>query len=781
MLTKLTVRSSIPAVLAELTTDEKLRLLRAETAIHSTALPDHDIPSMVLTDGVTGINFAQLTLDFKDTLEDSSMLMADGGISMLAYGAMPMEEIETAFADDPAMTGYMEAIRVSRHKGKQYICFPSGINIGATWNTEQAYAIGQAVGWEMRDSGVDVCLGPNVDIMRDPLGGRNYEMYGEDPILVGQIGAAFIRGLQSTGVGACAKHLLANNQESRRNSVDTHVSKRTLMELYCAGFKAAVCDGGVMAMMSSLNSVNGEFSSYSHKLLTELTRDDWGFDGVIVSDWGAATANPDHAISAGLDLILPGKVDMSACDQALADGTLSMCAVDTAVTRILEMICDLKALQSAVPAIYDRPALESANRQTVMDGAVLLKNDGVLPLSDQCITFWGDRSKNLIQCGTGSTQVLTALNSNPYDALVALGAKVQFENWDGADVLVYTASAGAGEGADRSEMDLEIDARTELPQILREAKQRGLKTVVLLNIPGPVDMTSWIKNADAVLCLFIPGSEGGNAAAELLLGRAEPAGRLPVTFPLHYYDTPAYPNFPGEHDDVYCGEGIFVGYRHYDIRHLPVAFPFGHGMSYTTFEQHLLTRRIEFDLTTQEKTEILVEIKNTGKCTGSQVIQLYVSEINPRLRRPEKELCAFGRVTLKPNETKTLKLVLRAQDLARFDESLDNWVTPLGAYRLLVGTSSEAIFDELSMNVQGKNPYVLGPQSQLDEILDNEAAVQTLVKYFPDAREKLPLLRYLSGMTLEALLTSQMIQTEPDANKVTATLKSLYEELAALS
>jgi len=782
MATKLTDRTSIPAVIAELTLDEKISLLRADSAIRSTAIPAHDIPSIVMTDGVTGINFSQLSLDFFDQVEDKSALMAAGGTSAAALGPEPIEKIEELFADKPVLAPFLEAIRISRRNGKQYLCFPSGINIGAGFDTDKAFAIGQAVGWEMRDSGVDVCLGPNVDIMRDPLGGRNYEMYGEDPYLVGQIGAAFIRGMQSTGVAACAKHLFANNQENRRNSVDTHVSKRTMKELYCAGFKAAVQDGGVKTMMSSLNSVNGKFSSYNKELLTEWARGEWGFDGVIVSDWGAATSHPDWAIEAGLDQVLPGKVDMSAVYAAVEAGTLSMETIDTAVGRMLALIVDLKEQQAAMPAVYDRTALCEANRQCVIDGAVLLKNEKILPLTNETVTFWGAHSKKLIECGTGSTEIRTALHSNPFDETKALLGedRVRFECWDGADVLIYTASADAGEGADRTAMALESGDSAALPLVLREAKGRGLKTVVLLNVPGPVDVSDWIDYADAVLCIFLPGNEGGAAAAELLTGAAEPGGRLPVTFPLHYHDTPAYPNFPGEYDDVYYGEEIFVGYRHYDGRHLPTAFPFGHGLSYTSFAQKAVSAEYAFNLNSQETLDVEVEVTNIGDRAGSQVIQLYLSENAPRVRRPVKELRAFKRVTLQPGETKQITLTIRAKDLVCFDARMDKWVTPIGAYTIHLATSAEAVFAELPLTVAGQNPYVLGAHSSLGEVMARADAVEVLEKHFPPIKGLGGHLRMMSSLELGTLLTSYIIRDEPDANKVTAMLAPLYADLAAL-
>lgn len=305
----------------------------------------------------------------------------------------PLNLMRDKCKDNPTMMDFIEFTEVLRTGGKDFLCLPSGVNIGSTWNVEAAMKSGEAIGWEMRDSNVDICLGPNVDIQRDPLGGRNYEMYGEDPYLVGEIGSAFIRGMQKTGVGACAKHFIANNQETQRQTKDNHVSERTLREIYSPGFMKAVKQAKTKAVMSAYCSVNGTFASYNKKFLTDWLKKEWGFEGIVVSDWGAVKVEKDKAIAAGLDLILTGPNDMSDCMKAVEEGILSEAEIDEHVARILGVICDLKAEQTAVQAPYAAESILRTAYNMIADGAVLLKNaHNVMPLSDvKKIVFWGSR------------------------------------------------------------------------------------------------------------------------------------------------------------------------------------------------------------------------------------------------------------------------------------------------------------------------------------------------------------------------------------------------------
>ncbi len=786
---QLTDKNSIPQVLADMTAEEKVNLLTAASACYSKAYPDLGIPAICLQDGATGVNGMHILIDFSSRIPksgtDAGMVNPDSFLNLMKVISADLDDSFTTYQDNPLMLNYVRAVAKARPGGRDFISFPSGVNIGASWNEETAVRIGKAVGWEMRNSGIDVCLGPNVDIQRDPLGGRSYEMYSEDPFLVSRSAVAFIKGMQETGVAACAKHFLANNQETRRNTKNTHLSERVMREIYCPGFVNSVKEAKVKSVMSAYNAINGIFSTYNHQILTDWLKVEWGFEGVLVSDWGATTGNKDQAITAGLDMVLPGPNDMSDCFRALADGRLSMERVDDAARRVLELIIALKDEQAAIPAEYDPQALLQIAYETLVDGCVLLKNEhDTLPLDPaEKVVFWGQRSKGWIECGTGSTHILTRLSSNVYDEALKQCAEGQitFEKWGGAETLVYTVSNQVGEGADLKEMDIEPGDKEQLAVVLKQAKSLGMKTVVILNTGGPVDMRRWIAYADAVFCMFVPGCMGGKAAADILFGKAAPAGRLPMTFPLRYEDTPSFPNFPGEHDDVYYGEGLFVGYRCYDKKQLPVQFPFGFGLSYTKFEMNVDPSPVEYDLRRQEALKIPVQVMNVGERSGSQVIGLYVEEVNSRVLRPVKELKAFTKVTLEPGASATAELVLKKEDLAYFDATIRKWVTPIGLHRLHLGASVQDIFAVLEMHVSGPNPYPLGAETNFAEILANPQAVALINRLLNGALDQIKEMhRLFSDRKLGDVLSMSLIRAVPDAVKASAILDELYRELAKL-
>jgi len=786
MRARLTTPDSIPLVIADMTLDEKLNLVGAYKACHTLAIPDMNIPALCLMDGVTGINGVQVVLDYitaPDVIRAPEVAQnVDFGLQeFVALNRAVLTEAEEEHAGDAFYLGLIRHVAKFRPDSRHYISFPSGINIGAGFHSEMAANVGQAVGWEMRDSGVDICLGPNVDIVRDPLGGRNYEMYGEDPHQVAQISAHFIRGMQSTGIGACAKHFLANNQETNRNTKDTHLSERTMREIYSRGFYAAVKQANVKAIMSAYNAINGTFTSYNKALLTGLLRDEWGFEGLVVSDWGAASADKENSLAAGMDLILCGPNDMTGAKTAVEEGRLPQVVLDERVARILKTIVELRAEQAQIPAEYEPTSLLNCAYDAIVDGSVLLKNEGaVLPLpKDARVTFYGNRSRNMLEYGSGSTAVPTNLHSNVYDEFGKLRGTALFETMEGADTLVYTVTAPAGENVDRSVMDIEEADRDCLPQVLRKAKQKGLKTVVLLNVAGPVDMRSWIDYADSILCIFIPGCMGGKAAAALLTGDASPAGKLPVTFPVRYEDTPSYPNFPGEHNDVYYGEGVFVGYRSYEKRAVPVQYPFGYGLSYTQFEASLEASSFEFDTQIQDAIDIPVRVKNIGGRDGSEVIQIYSAEVKPHILRPVKELVSFAKVFLKAGEEKTILLQIEKESLLCFDAKQNRFVLPVGEYRLFAGTSSAHIFAEANMLVTGVNPYALSGDSTIGEILQNPAAVQLVNQFTGGMFEKVKEeeINFMINRKLSDILSIGMVSIIPDAVKLNLVLQELYENL----
>ncbi len=796
MRAKLTNEASISAVLADMTLEEKANMLIAAGPCPSYAIPDMDIPSIILADGATGANGTHIILDFLlEMMKRAAAASKEQGAAPKRPAGNPFVELQSVItakpedreamcAGDPLKEGFCRYLKNRQNPAGSFVSFPSGVNIGAGFNEAQAYALGRAAGEEMRASHVDVCLGPNVDIVRDPLGGRNYEMYGEDPILVGRTASAYIRGMQSVGSAACAKHYLCNNQETRRQTKDTHVSRRTMRELYAKGFEAAVKEADVKAVMSAYNAVNGTFSSYNKETLTEWLKEEWGLSGIVVSDWGAVTGENDKAVDAGMDLVLHGP---SPCDPgdivaAVKAGTLDLARVDDAVSRILRLILWQKEVQAAVPMEYDQPAILKTAYDTVVDGMVLLKNEAdALPLSTgEKTAFYGSRAKNTMECGSGSTFVYTSLHSNVYDEAAKLGVSVYDAELSEADTVVFVAGAEGGENADRPSMDLDKADQEQIASVLQEAKAAGKKTVVVLNVAAPIDVQSWIADADALLVLFVPGCMGGKACADVLYGAAEPAGRLPVSFPVKLQDSPASPYPVGEYEDVYYSEGIFVGYRWYDAKELPTRYPFGYGLSYTDFEIEPIPCDETWDIREEDTFTVRVRVKNTGSRSGSEVVQLYLSRSKDRIPMPEKELKAYAKVTLAPGEETVAELVMRKSDLEVFDPQ-KGLVTPVGKTKVHVALDSEQILESFDVKILGQNPYVLGEDSTLGDVLFNEEAAAVLARHIPELAAGVgEHLKLMSNEKLGPLLSRQLIGNIPDANELKAKLDALYADLAKI-
>lgn len=800
MRTKLTNKASIPGVIADLTVEEKVKFLILPTPCISQAIPDMDIPSVVLADGATGVNGTHIMLDFlmemmaKAAQAPSQNAESGEGAASGASGGMgniwlelqelvnvSEEEAVKKAKGNPVKTAFLSYLKNRRNAAGASVSFPSGINIGATFSTDRAKKIGAAVGQEMRSAHLDVCLGPNVDVMRDPLGGRNYEMYGEDPALVRRIAPAFISGMQSTGTASCAKHYIANNQETRRETKDTHVSVRTLREIYARGFEASVKDAKVKSVMSAYNAVNGVFSSYNKMALTDWLKEEWGFEGVIVSDWGAASKHPQDAIAAGLDVTLngPGERAMQELTEAIQSGTLDETRVDDAIAHFLELVIWLRDSHEKIADTYDQEQVLKEAYDTLVDGAVLLKNaDGVLPLNKAAKTaFYGTRAKNTMECGSGSTMVNTCLHGNVYDESAALGVEVLDGCMDDADVVVYAAGAEGGENADRPAMDVDAADREQIVSVLQKAKEAGKKTVVLLNVAGPVDVRAWEPYADAILAIFVPGCMGGKVMADILYGEAIPAGRLPVTFPERVEDVPTYPYLDGEYDDVYYGEGIFVGYRWYDKKQVPVRYPFGYGLSYTTFEISDIKVPQVFDTNVYETFTITAKVKNTGNARGAQVLQVYMGEKKPKILRTVKELKGFAKVDLEPGEEQKVAIEVTTEDLRVYDPA-KGVVLPVGEYRVFVGTDCRTILHEADMKVSGKNAYCLGRESTLGDILAVPEAVKIVEKVFPGIVSNLgEHVKLMAGNNFDALVSKYIIQIQPDAVKAKEIMDAVYAEL----
>ena len=757
----------LTAFVKSMTLEQKIDLQATATSIMTKAMPELGLPAMCIADGATGISYLQVYLD---RLQAITKEIPKTSILNPEIQEELNENIEEAVlrnyneiyqrGDDGSIKYQLSKTLVEMMpNGKHPTTFPSGVVLGSTWNPDRVFACGANVAKEMAMYGVDVILGPNVDIQRDPLCGRGYECYSEDPYLVGAIAAAFIRGVQSAGVAACAKHFAVNNQETNRQRINTLVSERALREIYLKGFEASVKDGKTKSIMMAYNKVNGEHCAENAWLMKDILRDDWGFAGCVVSDWGAAR-DEARSITAGLDMVLP----QHRCDlqKAIEDGQLSMEDLDRGVLNILKMYEDLNGMTGRPdPDSYDDAKAVQCVYDCIVDGAVLLKNDGVLPLSRSTRTaVWGRRSRELIDCGGGSTQVFTKKTSQVYDRIQTLvgAGNYNFETLDeGTQALVYTVAYPGHEHTDNLSLQIEHADRKKIRTVLADAKARGIKTVVALNTAGPVDMRDWIDYADAVLCVYLPGCEGGNAIADILFGEAVPGGRLAQTFPYRYEDTPSCLNFPGYNGIVNYGEDIFVGYRYYDKKKIAAAYPFGFGLSYSSFTVSADCASLVMPDDAGAAVTVPVTVKNTGSYRDSEVVQLYVGQNRPHVLKPVRELKAFAKVYLAPGEEKTVNISIKRSDLQYFDADHGGWCVDPGEYTVYVGRSSVDFVAEIAMTVEGPNIYGIGAHSTINEIAGIDCALACMTEIVPDFMERLPVfLRDFDGESLAEVYDSIM-------------------------
>ncbi len=583
-------------------------------------------------------------------------------------------------------------------------CFPTAAALGSSWDETLVDEVGRAIGVEALALGVSVVLGPGLNIKRHPAGGRNFEYLSEDPLLSGRLAAAMVRGIQSRGVGACIKHFAVNNHESHRLVVDAVVDERTLRELYLAGFEIAVKESRPWTVMSSYNLLNGTYTSEHRELLTDILRDEWGFEGLVMSDWGAVS-NRAAGIAAGLDLEMPGS--RGACDPdvlaALDNGELDATAVDRCATRVVEL---LRRGQLDEPG-GELPTGEHHQlaRRAAAAGSVLLVNDGVLPLhSASRIAVVGEFAREPRCQGAGSSQVNPTRLDTALEAMrerLGPSARLEYargyEARDGstspellaealgvargADVVVlYTGlpAAWESEGFDRSTLDLP-SGQVELIEALAAT---STPLVVVLNNGGVVHMP-WAQRVDAVLECWLGGQAGGSASVDVLFGDAEPGGRLAESIPVHVAQLPAHLNFPGRPRQVEYREGPFVGYRFHDTAGVPALFAFGSGLSYTSFEwQDAAIEGADSDF------EVSVTVTNTGERRGSEVVQVYVRDPEFPGVRPDKELKGFAKVHLDPGESLRVTVELDRRSFATWDPATHQWRVRAGSREVIVGRSS---------------------------------------------------------------------------------------------
>ena len=754
------------------------------------------------------------------TLEEKAKLLVGGANNFFGTGAVVGGEADlvagaagtspaiprlgipaTVLTDGPAGVR-IDPTRKGTDKTYYATAFPIGSCLASTWNTELVSKVGEAIGNETKEYRCDVILGPGMNLHRNPLCGRNFEYYSEDPLLTGKIAAAYINGVQSQGAGVSAKHFAVNSQETDRTAVDERVSQRAARELYLRGFEIAVRESDPWTVMASYNQVNGEYSMGNHDLLTKILRDDWGYKGIVMTDWigireGLETISEVHA---GNDLMEPGQpAQVEEIIKGVKEGKLDIADVDRNVRRMLEYIVKTPSFhQYPASNAPDFKAHAAITRQSAAEGIVLLKNNGVLPFRTEgnlspltshhsplikTVALFGENSYDFLSGGTGSgcvhppyvVDMLQGLENTGIKSSATLTdiyrkyidyARVKFQaerhpaKWfqteymgqqkypeislspiaidkevKAADAAIITIGRQAGEGIDRdidTEFNLIPEERSLIVDVCNAFHAAGKPVIVIINSGSVIETASWSSYPDAILCAWQPGMEGGNSIADLLTGKVNPSGKLTMTWPIAATDHASTKNFPGNIDDysfqmmvgnkmpipghAYTNheEDIYVGYRYFDTFNREVAYPFGFGLSYTTFEMSKPAVKAKGN----SAVEVSVTVKNTGAVAGKEVAQVYVAAPKGRLEMPAQELKAFAKTReLQPGESQTLTMTIPVRDLASFDEAGSQWLTEAGTYTFRIGFSSRDIKASLPIALKEyteKTTNALAPQQTLN-------------------------------------------------------------------
>ena len=680
------------------------------------------------------------------TLEEKCALL-QGATS---FGTWPVERLDVPsmqFSDGPS--GVRHQAGAADHLGlsasEPATCFPTAVTMANTWDEELEERVGAAMGQEAAVQGVGTLLGPGLCIKRNPLCGRNFEYFSEDPLLSGKMAAAFVRGVQSNGIAACPKHFAANSQEARRQASDSVLDERTLREIYLAGFETCVRESAPKTIMSSYNLVNGTYANENKHLLQEILRDEWGFDGAVVTDWGGSN---DHAagVAAGstFEMPAPGLGEVRELMAAVAAGRLSEKDIDTRVDEALDLALSVTPAVEAAPGAFDVDAHHALAREAAAAGCVLLKNEGdILPLAPRTrVALIGDFAKTPRYQGAGSsvvncTRVDSLLDVIGETDLELVGYEPGFERSGGANASKRAAAlelagradvvllclglteAQESEGAERLTMRLN-ENQVELAHAVAE---KNPNVVVLLSAGSAVE-TNWVADARAVLYCALGGQAGAGGALDVVCGRVTPSGKLAETWPVHLTDVPSSADYPAEGLCAEYREGIYVGYRYFQTARVPVAFPFGFGLSYTTFAYA--------DLTVDEKN-VSFTLTNTGAVPGAEVAQLYVAKPEHEVFRPEQELKGFVRVELAPGESRRVEIPLDERAFRYFNVASNRWEIEGGAYELRVGASCTDIRLTARVELEGTgapNPYVgvdVAPYETADVTSVDEAHFSALL------------------------------------------------------
>ncbi|AOD22411.1 glycosyl hydrolase [Rhodococcus sp. p52] len=686
-------------IVARLTVEERASLTSGLDFWHTEPVARENIPSIMLTDGPHGVR--------KQTAEGDHLGL---------------------------------------HSSVPATCFPPAVALGCSFDPELLERVGAALGAEARALQVGVLLGPGINIKRSPLCGRNFEYLSEDPLLSGVLGAALVHGMQSQGVGASLKHFAANNQETDRMRVSADVDPRPLREIYLRAFERVVRDAQPWTVMCSYNRINGVYSSRNPWLLTDVLRGEWGFEGLVVSDWGAVDDRV-ASLAAGLDLEMPstgGRTDAEIV-AAVRAGTVDESVLDTAAARGIELV--QKAVAASDPrATFDADAHHALAREVAGQSIVLLRNENdLLPLAtDANIAVIGELARTPRYQGAGSSRIEPTRLDNALDEIRSLsGRDVPFaagyalDGSDSAELVDEAVKRAAdadiavvflgvpaeleSEGFDRDDLELPQRQTALLDAVLTA----NPNVVVVLSNGGVVRLSGFADRVPAIVEGWLLGQAGGGAVADVLYGHVNPSGRLAETVPIRLEDTPAHTNFPGEHGHVRYGEGLFVGYRSYDARRLDVSFPFGHGLSYTTFEYSDAAVESDGDLTVQ------VTVTNTGGRAGAEVVQVYAGAPGSSVARAPRELKGFTKVRLDSGESQRVAVSIRRDDLAYWDTRVDSWVVEGGTYSIDIGASSRDIRQTLTVDMTGDAVRIpLTMESSLGELFQNPAAAEIVLQAF---------------------------------------------------
>ena len=687
--------------------------------------------------------------------------------------AIPRLGIPSTYCADSQQGLRMQNHREWDHRDYYPTDFVASMTLASTWDREAAYKVGKGIGNEVKEFGLDWILSPAMNLIRNPLCGRNHEYYSEDPYLSGTIAAGYVRGVQSEGTAACPKHFIANNQETNRNNNVSLMSQRALREIYLKAFEIVVKEGDPWTIMTSYNKLNGPYTLQNRDLLTTIVRDEWGWKGMYVSDWNAGD-DAAAAMQAGNDMLQPGQdKQYQAILEAVQNGKLPMDVLDANVKRILEYI--VKTHNFKGYKYSNEPNLKAhaqVVREVGADGIVLLSNNGILPLTSKRVALFGCTSYDWISGGSGfgglsighyTVSLIEGLRSAGYEVYKPLidaykqhlaaeekrlfpngrppfslmppaRAEEKFftnEEFDaaiaGSDVAIVTIGRKSGEASDRSEADFYLKENEKLliDRVCETYHARGKKVIVLLDICSPIEVASWRDQVDALVCTWQGGQESGFAVADVLSGRVNPSGKLPMTFEIKYGDAAADKNFPANVDDKTLGamfmwgynpesapkdrqpmkdldytnyeEDIYVGYRYFDSFGKPVAYPFGYGLSYTTFAYSDAACTLNGDVITAS-----VKVTNTGSRAGRNVVELFVAAPNSKkMNKPAKELRNYSKTRLlKPGEGETVTMQVKVSDLASFNEKASAWKTDAGLYDFLFCSSANDVEAKATVNIK---------------------------------------------------------------------------------